>query len=192
MFGLLALIVLATLCAFALDDNPRLRPLALTLAPLAVLAFLGVGLVMLLDRLPPSLRRFRAVRALAYIAQDTRRLLLAPRLGPLVVALSLLGMVNLCASLCFFLQAFNAPLAPGVLALAVPPVILASSLPISVGGWGTREAAMVVMMGALGALPEPAIVASIVFGIAGILISLPGVLWLQRALPEPGASGPLK
>jgi len=188
--GFVALIMVATMCVTALDRYPQLRALEISLLPIAVLAFLGTGTIMLLDRLPVSLRRFRSVRGLGYLAKDARQLFLSPRMGPVVVVLSVLGIANLCTSLFLFMQAFNVPLAPWLLAVSVPPVILASSLPISVGGWGTREAAVVVMMTALAAPSEPGIVASIAFGLAGILISLPGAFFLQRSLPDPGRARP--
>jgi len=181
MVGFVALLVAATLCVGALDDSPRLRALGLSLMTLAAAALAGLALVMLLDRLPAGLRRFRAVSALGLVAQDARRLLLAPRTAALLGLLSALAIANLCASLALFLQAFHMPLAPRVLALAAPVVILASSLPVSVGGWGTREAAMVLMTGALAAPSAPGIAASVAFGLASLLVSLPGVFFLYPA-----------
>jgi uncharacterized membrane protein YbhN (UPF0104 family) len=99
-----------------------------------------------------------------------------------IVALSLVSNANLCVSLFLFMRAFNAPLETSLLAASIAPIILASSLPISVAGWGTREAAMVAMMAALSAPPEPAIVASITFGLASLLISLPGAFSLYRSM----------
>jgi hypothetical protein len=183
--SLAILMAVAALGLAALEGYPQLSALEHSLVPLAVAAFLGVGVLLLLDRLPASLRRFRAAQGLAALARDARRLMLSPRAAPLVTALALLGIANLCASLCLLMLAFNVPLEPRLLAAAVPPVILASSLPVSVGGWGTREAAVVVMFGALAAPAEPGIVASIAFGLASILVSLPGVFFLYPAAAVP-------
>ena len=180
--GFVTLLASAALCVVALDRYPQLKMLELSLLPIAALALAGVGTVMVLDRLPSSLRRFRPVRGLGSLAKDARLLFLSRSGALLVVALSVLGNANLCASLFLFMLAFNVPLESSLLAASVAPVILASSLPISVGGWGTREAAMVAMMSALSARPESAILASITFGLAGVLISLPGAFSLYRSM----------
>jgi uncharacterized membrane protein YbhN (UPF0104 family) len=189
ILGFVALLAAASLCALSLDGSPRLRMLAASLAPIAVGALIALAVMMILDRIPASLARFRSVRALGYLAKDARKLLFSPGCAPQVLALSLLGIANLCVSLFLFLLAFNASLDALLLAAAVPPLILASSLPITVGGWGTREAATVAMMSALSAAPEPGLLASITFGFAGIFISLPGVLSLYRSMSRKVAGG---
>lgn len=61
----------------------------------------------------------------------------------------------------------------------VPAVILLSTLPVSIGGWGLREGLMVVALGLAGVAPDAALTVSILFGLAQIVAGLPGgVLWL--------------
>lgn len=65
----------------------------------------------------------------------------------------------------------------------MPPVVLLSALPVSVGGWGVRENAMVVGLGSVGIAAGPAVVVSVQMGLLAALVSLPGgALWLIRYL----------
>ena len=67
--------------------------------------------------------------------------------------------------------------------------VLLASLPISVGGWGVREAGMVALFATSGVAPEGALAVSLVFGILPAVVALPGVMawWLQRSR-LPGAA----
>jgi len=56
--------------------------------------------------------------------------------------------------------------------------ILVTVLPVSIGGWGVREAATVGLMGPLGVPAEKAFLLSVLYGVGLIVSSLPGVvLW---------------
>jgi uncharacterized membrane protein YbhN (UPF0104 family) len=62
----------------------------------------------------------------------------------------------------------------------VPPVIAAAMLPISFGGWGTREVAMMASLGVAGVPPATGLAISIVLGFGLFLATLPGGLfWLM-------------
>ena len=64
--------------------------------------------------------------------------------------------------------------------LAIGPVfVLAQVLPISIGGWGVREAAAITLFPMTGIDATSALLVSIMFGILIFLATLPGVLfWL--------------
>ena len=65
--------------------------------------------------------------------------------------------------------------------ILLPPVILLTTLPISLAGWGVREAAMVIAFGYVNVAAADALVLSITFGFVVMLIGMPGgVLWLTR------------
>jgi glycosyltransferase 2 family protein len=69
--------------------------------------------------------------------------------------------------------------------------------PISVGGWGLRELAVVSLLGAHGLAPERALIFSVCFGLVAVIGVLPGlVVWLSircrvlpRARPADGGDG---
>lgn len=66
------------------------------------------------------------------------------------------------------------------------PVMLVAMLPISVAGWGVREGAMVVALGYLGIQAGTALVISVIFGLAGMLASVPGlILWMIARTDAP-------
>lgn len=152
-----------------------------TVYAFSVLTVGGIGFLMVLDRLPVKWRRFAMFRGLAKLAEDTRRIFFSVRVFAGVSALSLLG--NLIQVLVVYVVALGLGFTPSFLefVIFVPPVLFLSFLPISVGGWGVREGAMVISLGFLGFAPEIALSLSVSFGVLGLLGSLPGgVLWLMR------------
>ena len=63
--------------------------------------------------------------------------------------------------------------------VVAPTVLLISMLPISVGGWGVREGAMVVALHGFGIPTEEALLPSILFGLCAVTATLPGgIFWL--------------
>ena len=63
--------------------------------------------------------------------------------------------------------------------------VLATMVPVSIAGWGVREAAMVLVFQQVGVGPEPALILSLFFGLLMVVISLPGgLIWVRtRAAP---------
>lgn len=148
---------------------------------LCVIAIGGVIVLMFLDRLPASLSSWKLVRGLAYLATHTRRLFLAPRHWSKTLFWCLIGHINL--SLCAHVLALSLGLG-GAIRLTdslvlIPLVILITTLPISIAGWGVRELAMVQAMGLIGIPAESALALSVLLGLTSVLVSLPGgVVWL--------------
>ncbi|MEE8352138.1 MAG: lysylphosphatidylglycerol synthase transmembrane domain-containing protein [Rhodospirillales bacterium] len=153
------------------------------MVPGIVLIVVGtvVGLVVLmaLDRLPEMFRRWRVFRGLGFLGVDARRIFLNPgKLFPVMV-LGLLTHLNM--SLCVFLLAMGLELSVTWIdcLVLVPPVLMIMTLPISIGGWGVREKAMVTMFGLIGVPSEGAFVLSVLFGLVGMALSIPGgLVWL--------------
>lgn len=60
-------------------------------------------------------------------------------------------------------------------------VLLISTIPISIGGWGLRENLMILIMSNIGLQTEIALAISIIFGFIMILIGLPGsMIWISN------------
>ena len=56
--------------------------------------------------------------------------------------------------------------------------VLLTALPVSLGGWGLREAGMVTLFGSVGVPAEPVLAMSIVWGLLPLVVSMPaGLLW---------------
>ncbi len=73
-------------------------------------------------------------------------------------------------------------------ALAAVPVFLMATLPISLGGWGTREAAAVLAFGSLGLAAPQAVALAVLYGLSALLQAAGGALLMLRPLAP--ASGP--
>ena len=152
------------------------------LTPLLAAALIaGVIGLELFHRLPEGWRRWKAVRLLADLAADGRRVFLRP--GPSAGALGCALACQLLMTLSFvaFAAALGLALPVFPFLALVPLIMLASVLPVSIAGWGVREAAAVFGFGLIGVGREPALVMAMAFGLGCLLVSLPGG-WLWMSL----------
>ncbi len=135
----------------------------------------GILVLCYLDRLPPWLRE-GWLRGFVTTARDSRVVFLNPRWNIGLLIFSIAGHVNL--SLVIYVLAMGLDLNVHFLdcLVLVPPVILVMTLPLSISGWGVREAAMVTAFGYVDVSNEAALVLSIVFGLVSMLTVLPGGL----------------
>jgi len=81
---------------------------------------------------------------------------------------------------------------PQVWAFAIAPVFLMAALPVSVGGWGTREAAAVAALAPFGVAAPAAVGAAMIYGLYGIAQGALGALAFglprrarEETTPEP-------
>lgn len=137
----------------------------------------GLLFVMVADAMPERFLRWRLARWVASLSRDTRALFLHASSGAGIVALSLASIVNIMVSICFFALAFGAKASGLQILVLLPPVIAASTLPISIGGWGTREVAMIAALGTIAIPAETAVLASVWLGLASIVTALPGAFF---------------
>ncbi len=81
-------------------------------------------------------------------------------------------------------HALNLPVGWEVLTLAVPLALLVMTLPVSVAGWGVREAVLVFVLGGAGFAAHDALAVSVTWGAlllaVGLIAALPALLWLAR------------
>lgn len=163
------------------------------IAAMVALALGGVLTMMVLDKLPGALHRWRIVRVLMALAADSRQIFLTAAHTPRVMAVAVAGHVILALSVWNLARALDIELSALNCILLFPPVILISSLPVSIAGWGVREGAMVAVFGFVGVPEGAALVLSILFGLMTIAVNLPGgALWLAgggRAAVVPTESG---
>ena len=160
------------------DDQEGL--ILTSVAVLFVLMVVGLIALVNLDRLPSRYSHWRVVRGLAMLAADSRLVFLDPRSASKILSWSLIGHVNVTLSI--YILAMGLKLDVSMLdCLALfPPVMLATTLPISIAGWGVREGAMVAAFGLIGVSQEGAVVLSLLAGVLAIITSLPGgIIWLM-------------
>ena len=96
-----------------------------------------------------------------------------------VVSIVVVYMFLLCFWCCA--QALNLPLDIGAIT-ASPLLLLALVLPISVGGWGLREASATAVLGTLGWSMESSVALSAAYGLVNLAGSSPAALVLLRPL----------
>ncbi|MGO8920853.1 MAG: lysylphosphatidylglycerol synthase domain-containing protein [Stellaceae bacterium] len=76
-------------------------------------------------------------------------------------------------------QALKLPIAWLQCFLVVPVALLMTALPVSIAGWGVREAAFVVGFGFVGLPASDALALSLLLGLVQTLVRLPGgLVWL--------------
>ena len=129
--------------------------------------------------LPPVVRRFLAAVRQSWFDR---------RAAPLQVALSLLIVALNLAAFVLAARATGVALDPADALLAVPLVLAAMLVPLSVAGWGYREGAAAAVFPLIGASAAAGVSASVVFGAVVLVASLPGlaVLLVRKGGPDRG------
>jgi len=156
-----------------ISDNSLLFAIVIVLA----IACFGLIALLTLDRWPP-----RILAALpAGIAQFTRLIrapLAAEGRGTLMAAAVVIHLMTVAA--CYVLAiGLDARLSALNAFVLVPLVILSSAVPISIGGWGVREGAMVAALGLAGIASDKALAISVLLGLGGLIVGLfGGLVWL--------------
>jgi len=186
MFGLAAIVVMvATVLPVLLGlahDQSDLQGIWIIAAIVtcgASALFLSPPLLQIVTQMAPEKVRGHRLFAVGMeLAGVGRFLLAAPRqsafltgISAIAHALNIFGIVLIAGSL-------GVPTSPWLIAAVAIPVMFVSMLPVSVAGWGVREAAMVTGFSLLNLAPEIALSTSIGFGLSRIAASLPGVLSL--------------
>ncbi len=172
LIALCALAIASATGLFLLPDASR--------HPLVVLALVGllpafvIGLVVLdiLGRSFTRLSRFRIVRPFLELASLMERLRRMPGLTAIVLAISLVG--HALSAGAFYILARQLDLGIGfwpMYALSAP-IIVYSAVPISVGGWGVREALSAALFGLIGIAPASGVALSIAFGLLTSAVGL--------------------
>lgn len=176
LVGLLLLAAVGLPWAFDLITNATARTaIAMVVAVGLAGYFAGVAF----SGVTRFLMHWRAGRVLARLAALARRVTYSPRRILPLLAMSIFGFAVACSVVYAIARSMGLPLSFAQSLLLVPPVLLASVIPVSIAGWGVREGAMVVALGFAGVPSSAAFAVSVLFGLTAALISLPGaVFWL--------------
>lgn len=159
----------------------RSRTVVATWLPPLMLAaaVFGVGILMLSDRMVKRYSHWLPFRAITYLAVDSRKTLLRPVIFTAVTLISILAYLNMAITAWLIALALGLTVSLPECFVLMPVVLLAATIPISVGGWGVREGAMIMLFATAGVSSTDALTLSVLFGLTGILVSLPGVaIWL--------------
>lgn len=186
----LALIVIACLpVTFQIVSDPVAR-LALILMGAAgvggAIVFAALGVVR-----HPLIARFWFTRHLTAAARLLWQIAASASASLQIAALSILIHLFSVAAVWAAAKAIDAPLDPIVALSIVPPVILISTIPISIAGWGVRESAMVTAFGYAGLVQGEGLLVSLIFGAATFAVgAIGGLIWIFSRDRRAGSAHP--
>jgi uncharacterized membrane protein YbhN (UPF0104 family) len=102
--------------------------------------------------------------------------------GPIVATLSLSVHVLTVIIAWAVVRSISAPADFTELFLLIPPVILITMLPISIAGWGVREATMMAAFGYAGLPQDDGLMVSLLYGAVSFAVgALGGIVWILSA-----------
>jgi uncharacterized membrane protein YbhN (UPF0104 family) len=193
--GLIALAIIVVVSlpwsySLIADTHGRLALVIIDFAAISA----GLGFL-LLGRLPWSwLKTWWATHHIHACSVIANRVIFDRRAGPKIAVLSLLVHVLTVVIAWCAARAIDAPAEFGQVFLLIPPIMLITMLPISIAGWGVREATMMVAFGYAGLAQADGTVVSLLFGAASFIVgAMGGLIWIlsteKSAAPgyaEPG------
>ncbi len=188
----LAIIIVASLpWSYRLITDPNGRS-ALLLVDFAALAG-GVGFLVL-GRLPwPWLKRWWGTHHLHACSVIANRVIFSRKRGPKIAVLSLLVHVLAVVIAWCVVQSIAAPVMFSQIFQLVPPVMLITMLPISIAGWGVREATMGLAFGYAGLMTNEGVNVSLLFGAVSFIVgAFGGLVWIFSAEKAAQGSAPIQ
>jgi uncharacterized protein (TIRG00374 family) len=187
MMALLALGVMGGLTLPFLSYHIGISAWLLT--PLfALLAAFGIWVLFNLDRIILRIPFLRSLHWLENLLHNLRLMFMRPKFSAISILYAVVA--HICYCLCAYVlaESLGSPISLLDSFTLVPWVLLIAIIPVSIGGWGLREVAMVYMLGLVGVPKAVAFTLSVQLGLLSIFISIPaGILWLttrrQAKLP---------
>ena len=177
--------------ATSLITDPHGRS-ALLFVDFAALAG-GLGFL-ILGRLPwPWLKRWWGTHHLHACSVIANRVIFSRERGPKIAALSLLVHVLAVVIAWCVVQSIAAPVVFGQIFQLVPPVMLITMLPISIAGWGVREATMGLAFGYAGLMSSEGVNVSLLFGAVSFIVgAFGGLVWIFSAEKAAKGAAPIE
>jgi uncharacterized membrane protein YbhN (UPF0104 family) len=185
MFGAVGAAVFALAASVMLWDTPVQRYklfASFALGAAALGAGAGVMLVIQSRRVTSLFQRFRKVHS------HLQRISGAP-LGPktyvLSTAYALVGQLLCGLSVLWLARSVGIELSAALLVLISGIILVASMIPISLAGWGVREAGFLAILVPMGASHGSAMLLGVSFGLAGLLGAMLGGVSMFFGLSSP-------
>jgi uncharacterized membrane protein YbhN (UPF0104 family) len=188
----LAIIIVASLpWSYRLIGDPNGRT-ALLLVDFAALAG-GVGFLVLGRLQWPWLKRWWGTHHLHACAVIANRVIFSRKRGPRIAVLSVLVHVLAVVIAWCVVQSIAAPVVFSQIFQLVPPVMLITMLPISIAGWGVREATMGLAFGYAGLMSNEGVNVSLLFGAVSFVVgAFGGLVWIFSAEKAAQGSAPIQ
>jgi len=188
----LAIIIVASLpWSLHLISDPHGRS-ALLFVDFAALAG-GVGFL-ILGRLPwPWLKHWWGTHHLHACSVIANRVIFSRTHGPAIAVLSVTVHVLAVVIAWCVVQSIAAPVVFSQVFQLVPPVMLITMLPISIAGWGVREATMGLAFGYAGLMSNEGVNVSLLFGAVSFIVgAFGGLVWILSAEKAAQGSAPIE
>jgi uncharacterized membrane protein YbhN (UPF0104 family) len=188
----LAIIIVASLpWSYSLISDPHGRS-ALLFVDFAALAG-GVGFLVLGRLRWPWLKRWWGTHHLHACAVIANRVIFSRERGPTIAVLSVLVHVLAVVIAWCVVQSIAAPVLFGQIFQLVPPVMLITMLPISIAGWGVREATMGLAFGYAGLMANEGVNVSLLYGAVSFIVgAFGGLVWILSAEKAAQGSAPIE
>lgn len=187
----LAVIIVGSLpWSYQLIDDPHGRS-ALLFVDFAALAG-GAGFL-ILGRLPwPWLKRWWGTHHLHACSVIANRVIFSRSRGPKIAVLSVMIHVLAVVTAWCVVRSIAAPVLFGQVFQLIPPVMLITMLPISIAGWGVREATMGLAFGYAGLVSNEGVNVSLLFGAVSFIVGVfGGLVWILSAEKRARGSTPI-
>lgn len=188
----LAVMIVASLpWSYQLITDPYGRS-ALLLVDFAALAG-GVGFLILGRLRWPWLRTWWGTHHLYACAVIANRVVFSRTHGVAIAALSIFVHVLAVVIAWCVVQSIAAPVGFGQTFQLIPPVMLITMLPISIAGWGVREATLGLAFGYAGLMTNEGINISLLFGAVTFIVgAFGGLVWIFSAEKAAQGAAPIE
>jgi len=172
-----SILVLMTAPMFIRDTYQT--TLGLVLCGFAACLLSGIVVAALLHRLPINWTRFKVLRGLHMLSMATETIFLRPAAALPVLGVAVIGQIVVALAVYMMALGLNVGLSLLDCMILMQPVALVTALPISIGGWGVRETAMIGLLSFVGVPSSAALSLSVQMGLLTIVATLPGAaFWL--------------
>lgn len=179
MIGILGLAILVMLGLIFVVDAipiPQARIALVFLVAFVIGGFLVF--IALSNRKFNFLDRWKATREIRALSMNGRSLFAKKKSATYMICLALIMHILAIISITTMARSLGIQLDLIPAILLIPPALLLSMVPISFAGWGVREGAMITGLGMIGIAEHDALSLSVLFGLALIVVFLPGAfLW---------------
>ncbi|MGY8633363.1 lysylphosphatidylglycerol synthase transmembrane domain-containing protein [Bradyrhizobium sp. 14AA] len=187
----LAILIVASLpWSYRLITDPNGRS-ALLLVDLAALAG-GLGFLIFGVLKWRWLKAWWATHHIHACAVIANRVIFSRKRGPIVAILSFAVHVLATVVAWCVVQAIAAPVSFSDVFLLIPPVMLITMMPISIAGWGLREATMGLAFGFAGLAASEGVNISLLYGAVSFIVgAVGGLVWILSAEKAAQGSAPI-
>jgi uncharacterized protein (TIRG00374 family) len=151
--------------------------LALLPAGVAAAGLVGIGVLAQFERLPQSWQHLRLMRLVQSLGEATRMVFLRPSGAVPTLLIAIIAQALMALSAYFLAQSLAIGLSLIDCLVLMQPVALLTSLPISIGGWGVRETAMIGILSLVSIPSTAALALSVELGLLAMVVSTPGLIF---------------